>query len=141
MAPELPDPSFAKIVVLTASEEAREALKLRLRQALANGLAPEARLRVTQLVFGPYSPFPVAFGATRPDPQVLRGIADQVQAVMRANPGMRQVNRDWGQRVPTAHFVLDQDRLRLIGLSPAEAAQQLQFMLTGVTVTQLRADI
>jgi multidrug efflux pump subunit AcrB len=78
---------------------------------------------------------------TGPDPQVLRGIADQVQALMRANPGMRQVNRDWGERVPTAHFVLDQDRLRLIGLSPAEAAQQLQFLLTGVTVTQVREDI
>ena len=39
------------------------------------------------------------------------------------------------------HFVLDQDRLRLIGLSPAEAAQQLQFLLTGVTVTQVREDI
>ena len=118
MSPELPDPSFAKIVVLTANAEAREALKLRLRQKIAEGLAPEARLRVTQLVFGPYSPFPVAFRVTGPDPQVLRGIADQVQAVMRANPGMRQVNRDWGERVPTAHFVLDQDRLRLIGLSP-----------------------
>src|SRR4051812_22102066 len=61
LSPELPDPSFAKIVVLTPNEEAREALKLRLRQAVANGLAPEARVRVAQLVFGPYSPFPVAF--------------------------------------------------------------------------------
>ena len=78
---------------------------------------------------------------TGPDPQVLRGIADQVQTMMRAKPGMRQVNRDWGERVPTAHFVLDQDRLRLIGLSPTEAAQQLQFLLTGVTVTQVREDI
>src|SRR5436853_3808538 len=68
MAPELPDPSFAKIVTLTQSEEAREALKLRLRQALADGLAPEARVRVTQLVFGPYSPFPVAFRVMGPDP-------------------------------------------------------------------------
>jgi hypothetical protein len=30
MAPELPDPSFAKIVILTDSETSREALKLRL---------------------------------------------------------------------------------------------------------------
>src|SRR5881409_953902 len=32
LSPELPDPSFAKIVVLTPGEEARETLKLRLRQ-------------------------------------------------------------------------------------------------------------
>ncbi len=67
MAPELPDPSFAKIVVLTDSQEAREALKFRLREAAASGLAPEARVRVTQLVFGPYSPYPVAYRVMGPD--------------------------------------------------------------------------
>ncbi len=75
MSPELPDPSFAKIVVLTPNEAAREALKLRLRQAVADGLAPEARVRVTQLVFGPYSPYPVAFRVMGPDPNMLRDIA------------------------------------------------------------------
>jgi multidrug efflux pump subunit AcrB len=139
--PELPDPSFAKIVILTPDSAAREALKYRLRNQIADGLAPEARVRVTQLVFGPPSPFPVAFRVLGPDPAVLRGIADKVQNVMRANPHMRQVNRDWTERVPTARFILDQDRLRLIGLSPADAAQQLQFLLTGVTVTQVREDI
>ena len=54
---------------------------------------------------------------------------------MRANPNMRQVNQDWGTRVPKVHFVLDQDRLRLIGLSSNDAAQQLQFLLTGAPVT------
>jgi multidrug efflux pump subunit AcrB len=76
-----------------------------------------------------------------PDPVTVRDIADQVQNVMRANPNLRQVNRDWSQRVPTVRFVLDQDRLRLIGLSPTEAAQQLQFLVSGVTVTQVREDI
>ena len=104
MSPELPDPSFAKIVVLTESEEAREALKLRLRQAVADGLAPEARVRVTQLVFGPYSPFPVAFRVSGPDPDKLRDIAAQVRAVMQASPLMRTINSDWGERVPDAAF-------------------------------------
>ncbi|WP_348522316.1 hypothetical protein [Bosea sp. CS1GBMeth4] len=36
---------------------------------------------------------------------------------------------------------MGQDRLNLIGLSPAEVGQQLQFLLTGVTVTQVREDI
>ncbi|MBS7541201.1 efflux RND transporter permease subunit [Ancylobacter lacus] len=141
MSPELPDPAFAKIVILTPNAEAREALKLRLRQAVAEGLAPAAYLRVTQLVFGPYTPFPVEFRLRGPDATVLRGIADEALAIMRANPNTRQANQDWGRRAPTLRFVLDQDRLRLIGLSPAEAAQQLQFLLTGVTVTQVREDI
>jgi multidrug efflux pump subunit AcrB len=141
MSPELPDPAFAKIVVLTPGPEARETLKNRLRERIAAGLAPEAELRVTQLVFGPYSPFPVAFRVTGPEEAEVLRLADQAEAVLRDNPRMRQVNRDWGPRAPTAHFTLDQDRLGLIGLSPVDAAQQLQFLLTGVTVTQMREDI
>ena len=139
--PELPDPSFAKLIVLTPDAAARERLKLRLRATAAEGLAPEGRVRVTQLVFGPYSHFPVTFRVMGPDPAKLRGIANDVQAVMRANPNTRQVNQDWGERAPTARFVLDQDRLRSIGLTSADVAQQLQFLLTGVPVTQMREDI
>ncbi|VTP12241.1 Nickel and cobalt resistance protein CnrA [Phytobacter ursingii] len=141
MAPELPDPSFAKIVVLTDSQEAREALKFRLRQAAADGLAPEARVRVTQLVFGPYSPYPVAFRVTGPDPDVLRDIADKVKTLMQASPLMRTVNTDWGSRVPTLHFTLNQDRLQAVGLTSNAVAQQLQFLLSGVPVTAVREDI
>jgi len=141
MAPELPDPSFAKIVVLTDSQQAREALKFRLRQAAADGLAPEARVRVTQLVFGPYSPYPVAYRVMGPDAVKLREIADKVAGVMQASPMMRTVNTDWGPRVPTLHFTLDQDRLLAVGLTSNAVAQQLQFLLSGVPITSVREDI
>jgi multidrug efflux pump subunit AcrB len=139
--PELPDPSFAKIVVLTPSAEARNRLKARLRQAAADGLAPEARIRATQLVFGPPSPFPIAFRVMGDDPVRLREIARGVEEIMRNDPNLRTVNVDWRERVPKLRFVLDQERLQLIGLSPAETAQQLQFLLNGQTITQVREDI
>src|SRR4026209_2437557 len=141
MSPELPDPSFAEIVVLTRGEEAREALKLRLREAVADGLAPEARVRITQIVFGPPSPFPVAFRVMGPDPDKLREIAAQALDVMRASPLMRTTNSDWGERVPTLHFSLDQDRLQGIGLTSTDVGQQLQFLLSGVPITDVREDI
>ncbi|MCC7598020.1 efflux RND transporter permease subunit [Janthinobacterium sp. FW305-129] len=141
MGPELPDPSFAKIVVRTDSQQARDSLKQRLRVAVAAGLAPEARVRVTQLVFGPYSPFPVAYRVSGPDPEVLRGIAGEVRRVMQASPIMRTVNTDWGTRTPTLHFSLQQERLQAMGLTSAAVAQQLQFLLSGVPVTAVREDI
>lgn len=141
MAPELPDPSFAKIVILTDSETSREALKLRLREAVANGLAPEARVRVTQLVFGPYSPFPVAWRVSGPDVEQVHDIADRVKAVLQASPMMRTVNTDWGSRVPVLHFTLDQNRLQATGLTSSAIADQLQFLLSGVPVTSVREDI
>lgn len=141
MGPELPDPSFAKIVVRTDSQEQRETLKHRLRQAISEGLAGEAQVRVTQLVFGPYSPYPVAYRVTGHDPDTLRSIAAQVQQVLSASPMMRTVNTDWGTRTPTLHFTLQQDRMQAIGLSSSQVAQQLQFLLTGLPVTAVREDI
>lgn len=141
MAPELPDPSFAKIVVLTGNDKEREVLKFRLRRAVADGLAPEAQVRITQIVFGPPSPFPVAYRVMGPDPEKLRAIASEVESVMRANPMMRTVNTDWGPRVPTLHFTLDQDRLNAVGLTSSSVSLQLQFLLSGVPLTEVREDI
>ncbi|MBS1165730.1 MAG: cation efflux protein [Proteobacteria bacterium] len=141
LSPELPNPAFAKIVVLTEDASARETLKLRLREAIASGLTPEAYVRVTQLVFGPYTPFPVEFRIMGPDPEQLYKISEQALAIMKAVPDVRQANRDWGDRTPVVRFIPDQDRLNLIGLSPAEAAQQMQLLLSGLPITQVREDI
>src|SRR6201987_318301 len=126
--PELPNPDFAKIIVLTPNEKDRDRMKLRLRERVQQGLAPEARVRASQLVFGPYTPWPVEFRVSGPDLERDRAIAAQVQAAMLKNPHTRQVNQDWGERAPTVHFVLDQARLQLIGLSSREAAEQIPFL-------------
>ena len=139
--PELPDPAYAKIIILTPNAQARDALKWRLRDAIAKGLAPAGRIRVTQLVFGPPSPYPVAFRVVGPDVDQVQIIAGQVAQVMRRNPHTRQVNVDWGQKQPALSFSIDQDRLSLLGLSNNDVAQQIQFLLNGVLVTQVRSDL
>jgi multidrug efflux pump subunit AcrB len=96
---------------------------------------------VSQLVFGPYEHYPVAFRVMGPDPDTVRQIADRVQAVMRSNTNTRNLNQDWGERMPTVHFALNQQRLQLMGITPVEAAEQLQILLTGEAVTQVREDI
>jgi multidrug efflux pump subunit AcrB len=68
--PELPDPNFAKMIILTDDAKQRDKLIVRLRQQVAAGLAPEARVRAVRFVFGPYTPWPVAFRVMGPDPQL-----------------------------------------------------------------------
>ena len=62
---------------------------MRLRNAIAEGLAPEACVRVTQLVFGPYTPFPVAFRVMGPDPAKLHEISEKALEIMRGVPDMQ----------------------------------------------------
>src|SRR2546428_8832892 len=76
-----------------------------------------------------------------PDAEKPRGMAAQAIGVMQASPLMRTMNTDWGERVPTLRFALDQDRLQSIGLTSSDVAQQLQFLLSGIPITDVREDI
>ncbi len=105
---------------------------------IAEGKFTEARVRVTQFLFGPVVPFPVLFRVVGPDLDQVRAIAEQVRLIVEENPDMRAVHLDWGNRTPTLHLTLDQERLRQVGLNPEDAASQLQGLLNGAPSTQVR---
>ena len=84
--PVLPNANFAEIVIVTKDLEARERVKARLEEAIADGAVPASRSRVDRFVFGPPVGFPVQFRVTGPDPLTIRGIAEEVRAVMAENP-------------------------------------------------------
>ncbi|OWJ92512.1 MFS transporter [Pseudomonas sp. A46] len=136
--PELPDPAFAKLIVQTADARARDALKARMQARIESGEFPSARVRVTQLVFGPPVPFPVVFRVSGPDLDTLRGLSEEVRAVVAANPMTRDTFVDWGERASAYRLVLDQDRLRLLGFTPNEVKSQLNALLSGNPVTEVR---
>lgn len=139
--PELPDSSFAKIIIKTPNAQERDNLKWRLRQTVVDGLALEAHVRVSQLIFGPFPLYPVDFRVMGEDVNKLREIANEIKEVMRKNSHTREINQDWGELAPEVHFKFDQARLQQIGLTPQDAALQLQFLLKGIPLTQLREDI
>ena len=139
--PELPDPAFAQIVVQTVDAKARDALRAKVRRLVDEGRFPESRVRVLQIVFGPPVRFPVAFRVVGPDLDVIRGIAAEVRDVMASNPNMSLVHLDWGNKTPILRLAFDQERLRLIGLTPKEAGQQLQSYLNGTSATQVRENL
>lgn len=136
--PDLPNESFAKLVIQTTDLEARERLLGKLRTMAQDGSVPEARMRVSRLEFGPPVGFPVQFRVHGPDPDTLRRVAEDVAAALRATPGTRDVQFSWSERAPGVRIALDQDRLAQLGLSPAAVSQSLQALLSGTTATQLR---
>jgi multidrug efflux pump subunit AcrB len=136
--PELPNPAFGQVIVLTSGPVARDALKLKIRKMVANGRFGEARVRVSQYLFGPPVPYPVIFRVVGPDLDQVRGIAEKVRVIMEQSTDMRDVHLDWGNRTPTLHLVLNQERMRQVGLNPKDAATQLQALLNGAPGTQVR---
>ncbi len=136
--PEQPDPAFAKMVAVGHNKEDRDTIIATLQKRIDDGEFPEARVRVTSLLYGPPVTWPVSFRIVGPDVQVLRGIAKEVREIMAANPAIRDPHLEWDERAPILHVAMDTERLRLIGLTPAEVARQLQFELEGGPITQLR---
>ena len=57
--PQLPNESFAEIVIVSKDVEARERIKARIEKAVADGALSEARVRVDRFNFGPHVGFPV----------------------------------------------------------------------------------
>jgi multidrug efflux pump subunit AcrB len=139
--PVLPNANFAQIVIVTKDLAARERVKTRLDQALAQGAVTEARARIDRFNFGPPVGFPVQFRIIGPDPMKVRGIADQVRAVMADNPKIVDAHLNWGEQVKSIRLAVDQDRARALGLTPQDVSQMLQTLLSGYTVTQYREGI
>jgi len=139
--PEQPDPAFAKIIAIGKNEEARNKIMAELQRHIDDGEFPEARVRVTRLLFGPPVIWPVSFRVIGADPVKLREIAHQVRTAMAANPNTIDAHLEWDERAPVLHLSMDSERLRLMGLTPRDVAQQLQFQLDGVPVTEVRQDI
>lgn len=136
---ELPNPAFAQVVIQTENPQQRDILKGKIRALVAEGRFPEARVRVTQFLFGPPVPYPVLFRVTGADLNEIRRIANDVRLVMAKNPHLRDVHLDWGEKAPVLHLAFDEERLQQLGLNPQDAALQLQAILQGATVSQVRS--
>ena len=139
--PELPNPAFAKIVAVTHNARTRDQVMALLRQHVADGAFPQARVRVSQLVFGPPVIWPVEFRVLGQDPDMLRRIGHQVREIMARHPAVREPHLEWDERVPVLHLNMDNARLQQLDLTPLEVAQQLQFLTDGTVVTRARHDI
>ncbi|WP_022956132.1 efflux RND transporter permease subunit [Perlucidibaca piscinae] len=136
--PEQPDPAFAKIVAVAHDTESRDQIIAELNRRIAAGEFPEARVRVSSLLYGPPVMWPVSFRVAGPDINTLRDIATRLRDLMAAEPQIRSAHLEWDERAPVLQLHMDPARLRQIGLTPAEVARQLQFELEGGAVTTLR---
>jgi len=137
--PDLPNPSFGKLVILTSGVEARERLRTHLKTLFERDPKfAAASTRVLRLDFGPPVGYPVQFRVVGPDKSVVRNYANRVREIMRKDPAAVDVNLEWEEPAKTIQVRIDQDRARLLGLSPQEIELGLQTLLSGSTISFYR---
>ncbi|MBN9042276.1 MAG: multidrug transporter AcrB [Rhizobiales bacterium 62-47] len=139
--PQLPNESFAEIVIVAKDVEARERIKARIEKAVHDGALSEARVRVDRFNFGPPVGFPVQFRIVGPDTHKVREIAYKVRDVVRTNHDVIDPHLDWNEQTPSLKLVVNQDRARALGLTPQDVSQSLAMLISGAPVTTVRDGI
>jgi len=132
-----PQTNASQAILLPKDLAARETLRLKLPALLAEEF-PEVRGRVKLLPNGPPVAYPVQFRVVGPDPGKVRAYADEVKAIMRANPNMRGVNDNWNEAVKGLRLDVDQDKARALGVSSQAIAQAARTINSGSTIGQYR---
>jgi multidrug efflux pump len=98
-------------------------------------------VRVDRFNFGPPVGFPVQFRVIGPDAKKVRDIAYQVREVMRGNNQVIDPHLDWNEQAPYLKLVVDQDRVRALGMTPQDISKSLGMLLSGVKITTIRDGI
>jgi multidrug efflux pump len=139
--PQLPNEAFAEIVIVAKDVKARERIKAKIENAVADGALPGARVRVDRFNFGPPVGFPVQFRVVGPDTGKVREIAYKVRDIIKQNPNVKDPQLDWNEQSPYLKLVVDQDRARALGLTPQDVSQALSMLISGAQVTTVRDGI
>ncbi|MDC7712576.1 efflux RND transporter permease subunit [Vogesella sp. LYT5W] len=129
--------NYAQLMVMTRDEKVREDVKHKLETLFERDF-PMVRGRVTRLENGPPVGYAVQFRVMGEDHAKVRSIAANVETLLRAHPGARHVNIDWGEQVKSLRVEIDQDKARVLGVSSQSLSRQLQLLLSGSTVSEWR---
>jgi multidrug efflux pump len=134
---QLPAANFAQFVVRAEDVDAREALRDWITDEVAPRF-PQLQLRVTRLENGPPVGYPIQFRVSGEHVDRVRALARQVEAKVRANPHVANVNLDWDEPSKVVRLEVDQARARALGVSSQQLALFLQGQLSGLHVGTYR---
>ena len=134
---QLPQASFAQLVVMTRDIEGRERVRARIIDLFEKDF-PDLRGRVMRLENGPPVGFPVQFRVSGEDLATVRSLAQEVAAVVRQNEHLTNVHLDANEPSKIIKLDIDQDRARVMGVSSQDLANFLQSSLSGARVSLFR---
>ncbi len=134
---QLPATNFAQFVVLAKDIRSRESTRDWLLHEVIPKF-PDVQMRVTRLENGPPVGYPVQMRISGEHIEKVQAIARQVEAKVRDNPHVMNVNLDWSEPSKVVRLVVDQERARALGVSSAQVSQFLSSSLAGQSVSVYR---
>ena len=98
-----------------------------------------ARISIKQFVQGPPVDAPVAFRIVGPEIEGLRKLAGEVEQVLRATPGTRDINNPSRLQRTDLDLGIDTQKAGLLGVSALEVNRTVRLAVAGLSAGQYRA--
>ena len=140
VSPELPNPSYAQIIVNTKSIEGVLLLMKEMEPWLRHNF-PQALTRVRRYAVGAWDDwqFEARFsGPAEADPAILRSLAQKGMDILKASPYAKEVRTNWRNPVKKVVPVYDQKKARWSGVSRQDLAEATKRAHDGMLVGLFR---
>ncbi|MBY5920133.1 efflux RND transporter permease subunit [Ferrimonas balearica] len=131
--PEKQYAAFAQLQIRTDTRERMQALMHTLASELPERY-PQAQFQQRLMEIGPSPASKIEARLSGPDPDTLRGLAGEVEAIFRNDPGARNIRHNWRERTKVLVPVIDESQARRLGVSNEELAGTLQMAFGGSRV-------
>ncbi|WP_145003726.1 efflux RND transporter permease subunit [Pseudomonas oryzihabitans] len=135
--PPLPGPNVAYFTVTVRPDADLQQVMARVGDHLS-GRYPEVRAQPKRFSLGTTESGLAVYRLSGPDEAVLRQLGAQLEDLLAAVPGTRDIQDDWGPRLLRFQVEVDQARARAAGIDSRDIAQALQLAGDGLVGAQLR---
>ncbi|PWI31955.1 MFS transporter [Vibrio albus] len=135
--PERSYEAYAQIQVRTETREQIVPILTQLEQELPSHFA-EPTFRFRMLEFGPSPASKIEARISGSEPRVLREIARQVEDILNADPGTRNVRHDWRERVKELVPQFNESKARRLGITKQDLSETLQTAFGGSPIGVFR---
>ncbi|WP_147111563.1 efflux RND transporter permease subunit [Tateyamaria sp. syn59] len=136
--PDDPSPSYGQLVIRVADHAQIPALRNELTD-FASQAVPWAETRVQQIIYGPPVGADVEVRLSGPDPQVLRGLAEDARQIFARETDLLVTERtDWREPQLTTQPIFATDRAQALGISRQDVSQAIALATDGLRVGTFR---
>jgi len=135
--PEKQNSAYAQFLVDVEDASVIDALIPAVEAHVADTFV-DAEVYASRFELGPGSNGKIRARFSGPDPDVLRTLAEQAVAIMRADPNAKGIRTDWRQRVKLIEPVVAEEPASLNGISRSDIAAAVHETFEGVQVGVFR---
>ncbi|MEE9156616.1 MAG: efflux RND transporter permease subunit [Gemmatimonadota bacterium] len=138
-SPVPPSPNYAFLLINTTSYKPIDDYIAKLDSFTFENL-PDVITTARRIELGPPIDYPIEVRILGRDSDILFSLVEVVKEQMRAIPGVRNIDDDWGRRTKKLLVMVNQPRARRAGVTSQDIAISLQTGLSGFDMTEFRED-